>query len=231
MSPEQARLVREATVFLLDFDGPVCSVFAGYPAPSVARDLLEDGAKAGTPVTPAMKAESDPMKVLELLYETEPRNHDRAEAFLTAAEVRSVMKSPPTTGAVEFLEAARAADTPVAVVSNNSPEAVGVFLESQKLEGFVASIVGREKSTPHLMKPNPYLLEKALRSLSGSPAQALMIGDSVTDIEVSQLVGVASVGYANRPGKAQRFSELGADIVVTDMAVLARTLLSPPNPG
>lgn len=231
MSPEQARLVREATVFLLDFDGPVCSAFAGYPAPSVARDLLEDGAKAGTPVTPAMKAETDPMKVLELLYETEPRNHDRAEAFLTAAEVRSVQKSTPTPGAVEFLEAAHTVDAPVVVVSNNSPEAVRVFLESQKLEGFVASIVGRDKSAPHLMKPNPFLLTEALRGFSVSPGQALMIGDSVTDIEAAQAVRAASVGYANRPGKAQRFSELGADIVVTDMAVLARALLSPPNPG
>ncbi|WP_017583879.1 HAD family hydrolase [Nocardiopsis valliformis] len=231
MSPEQASLMRGAAAFLLDFDGPVCSAFAGYPALEVARDLLDDGVKAGTPATPEMKAETDPMKVLELLYEAGPKNHGRAESFLTSAEVRSVQQAAPTSGAVEFLEAAREFDTPVAVVSNNSPEAVQAFLENQKLDGLVVSVVGRDKTSPHLMKPNPYLLKKALRDLSVSPAQALMIGDSVTDIEVSQSVGVASVGYANRPGKAQRFSELGADIVVTDMAVLARVLLSPPHPG
>lgn len=226
MTPEQARAVREARVFLLDFDGPVCSAFAGYPAPEVAKGLLEDAEKAGTSVVPEMREESDPMKVLDFLFEANPRNHVHAEAFLTAAESRSVLDSTPTAGAVEFLEAAHEFGTPVVVVSNNSPEAVRAFLESQGIEGLVVSVVGRNKSSPHLMKPNPYLLEKALRGLSVSPAQALMIGDSVTDIEVSQAVGVPSVGYANRPGKAQRFDELGADIVVTDMGVLAQ-LLSP----
>lgn len=226
MSCEQASIVRKAKAFLLDFDGPVCSAFAGYPAPEVAKDLLDVGAEAGTPVEPAMKAETDPMRVLELLYEAEPRNHDRAEAFLTSAEVRSVLKSTPTPGAVEFLEAAREVGTPVVVVSNNSPEAVGAFLESQRLEKFVLSVVGRDKSSPRLMKPNPYLLEKALDGLPVIPTQALMIGDSATDIEASQAVGVPSAGYANRPGKEQRFEALGADIVVTDMSVLAH-LLSP----
>lgn len=224
MTPEQARAVREARAFLLDFDGPVCSAFAGYPAPEVAKDLLKDAEKAGTSVIPEMREESDPMKVLDFLFEANPRNHVHAEAFLTAAESRSVLDSTPTAGAVEFLEAAHEFGTPVVVVSNNSPESVRAFLESQGIEGLVVSVVGRNKSSPRLMKPNPYLLEKALRGLSVSPAQALMIGDSVTDIEVSQAVGVPSVGYANRPGKAQRFDELGADIVVTDMGVLAQVL-------
>ena len=224
MTPEQARAVREARVFLLDFDGPVCSAFAGYPAPEVAKDLLKDAEKAGTSVVPEMREESDPMKVLDFLFEANPRNHVHAEAFLTAAESRSVLDSTPTAGAVEFLEAAHEFGTPVVVVSNNSPESVRAFLEIQGIESLVVSVVGRNKSSPRLMKPNPYLLEKALRGLSVSPAQALMIGDSVTDIEVSQAVGVPSVGYANRPGKAKRFDELGADIVVTDMGVLAQAL-------
>ena len=34
-----ARLIRSANCVLLDFDGPVCSVFSGIPAPDVARRL------------------------------------------------------------------------------------------------------------------------------------------------------------------------------------------------
>jgi phosphoglycolate phosphatase len=32
-------LLRNAEAVLFDFDGPICSVFSGYPAPRVARDV------------------------------------------------------------------------------------------------------------------------------------------------------------------------------------------------
>ena len=32
---------------LLDFDGPVCSIFAGYPAPRVAAELVALGCGTG----------------------------------------------------------------------------------------------------------------------------------------------------------------------------------------
>jgi hypothetical protein len=33
-----AAILRRSPVILLDFDGPVCSVFAGYPAPQIERE-------------------------------------------------------------------------------------------------------------------------------------------------------------------------------------------------
>ncbi len=41
MSADLGRLLGEVGAVLLDFDGPVCSVFAGYPAPHVAAELAE----------------------------------------------------------------------------------------------------------------------------------------------------------------------------------------------
>jgi phosphoglycolate phosphatase-like HAD superfamily hydrolase len=45
------------------------------------------------------------------------------------------------------------------------------------------------------------------------------VGDSVTDIEAGRAAGVATVGYANKPGKDVDLA--GADAVVTAMAELA----------
>jgi hypothetical protein len=35
----RAAILRRSPVILLDFDGPVCSVFADYPAPQITDEL------------------------------------------------------------------------------------------------------------------------------------------------------------------------------------------------
>lgn len=44
-------LLRRVRTVLLDFDGPVCSIFSGYPAPDVADELAATAAAAGYPVS------------------------------------------------------------------------------------------------------------------------------------------------------------------------------------
>ena len=58
------RVIERTRDLLLDFDGPICSVFAGLPAPSVAARLRELLGSNGKPLPEAMAREDDPIEVL-----------------------------------------------------------------------------------------------------------------------------------------------------------------------
>jgi phosphoglycolate phosphatase len=75
------------------------------------------------------------------------------------------------------------------------------------------------------MKPNPWPLRQALDELGYLPERVVFIGDSMTDIEVANIVGMPCVAYANKPAKRARFTGAGA-LVIDSMSELAVTVRS-----
>ena len=59
----------------------------------------------------------------------------------------------------------------------------------------------------------------------------MFIGDSTTDVLAGLLGGVAVIGYANKPGKAEALSQTGARAVVTDLAEITTALRTAPSPA
>lgn len=57
---DAAAVLREIRSVLLDFDGPVCSIFAGLPAPQVAEELSAILTTYGQPI-PAGVDRNDPV--------------------------------------------------------------------------------------------------------------------------------------------------------------------------
>ncbi|MDS1271545.1 HAD family hydrolase [Lipingzhangella sp. LS1_29] len=224
MTIDLGEIMRPARWILLDFDGPVCSAFAGYPAPEVAGTLREQAHATGVVVPDAVMRENDPMRVLSGLYQVAPQWHADFEAALTQAEIASVAAASPTPGVTPMLGVCRERGLPVAIVSNNSPEAIRAFVAAHHLDVLVDAVIGRDKVSPELMKPNPYLLRQALAELGGTPDESVMVGDSTTDIEAARAAGTMAVGYANRPGKAERWRELKPDAIIGHMGELAAAL-------
>jgi beta-phosphoglucomutase-like phosphatase (HAD superfamily) len=111
----------------------------------------------------------------------------------------------------------------VAVVSNNSAQAHS-YLDRHGLAALVQHAQGRDSDDPHRMKPNPYSVSQALAALHASAVDAVLIGDSVTDIDAARAVDVRVIAYANKPDKTERLA--GADAATSDMHVLARAALS-----
>ncbi|MEU1862086.1 MULTISPECIES: HAD family hydrolase [Streptomyces] len=214
-----------ARVILFDFDGPVCDVFAGLPAPEVARELTALLAAQDEAAATKASQTDDPIEVLRIAHEADAELGQRIEQALTAAEVRAVaVAGRPTPGAAEALRAARSAGRGVAVVSNNSAECVGVFLELHGLEGYVTKIVGRPSKQPHLMKPNPFPLITAAEQMHIDVTSCTLIGDSLTDIQAAHAAGATVIGYANKPHKSEAFIEARADAVTQDMQAIADAL-------
>ena len=226
MSATLARLFAEGGPLLLDFDGPVCSIFAGYPAPRVAAELVDLLQARGVDLPAQVAAETDPLEVLRWTGTTGRPDLTRAvEDVLCAAELQAAVTAEPTPYGREVIVAARQAGLPVAVVSNNSAGAVRAYLEAHRLAGHVSPIVGRAYANPARMKPNPAPILEAVRSSGAEPACCVLVGDSLTDIEGSHAAGVRVVGYANRPAKAKMFRAAGADVVITSMGEIAGALI------
>ena len=223
MSGEWLAGIADAGALLLDFDGPVCSIFAGLPAPGVAAELVALLRSAAVAVPLAVGNESDPLAVLRWTGEACSREIIRSvEDALCAAELRAVGTAQPTPFGHEVIVNAQASGLPVAVVSNNSAGAIEAYLAAHGLARCAGPIIGRSYADPSHMKPNPAPILEAVRALGASAADCVLIGDSLSDIEGARAAGVRVIGYANRPWKVKAFGS--ADAVVTSMADIASAL-------
>ncbi|MEU3574100.1 HAD-IA family hydrolase [Kitasatospora sp. NPDC036755] len=209
---------------LLDFDGPVCSVFACLPAPEVARRLRE-GLLAGGEQAPAgAEGESDPLALLRLVSDAQPELTESTDAALTALETEAVRKGRPTPGGESVLRACARSGRLVSVVSNNAGAAIETYLTEHGLSGYVAGVFGRAPGDPSSMKPNPRLLLDAMEAAGTRPERCIFIGDAARDVEAGEAAGIATIGYANKPGKDTKLTAAGAVVIVDSMTLIADAL-------
>ncbi|SCL14040.1 HAD family hydrolase [Micromonospora inyonensis] len=226
MNAELDRLLAGVGAILLDFDGPVCSIFANHPAPKVAAELANVLRRHGVDVPPDLASEPDPLEVLRRTGATGNQDATRAvEDALCAAERRAVETAEPTPYGREVIVSAQQAGMPVAVVSNNSAGAITAYLAAHRLAGHVSPVVGRAYADPTHMKPNPAPILQAVGAVGEPPSRCVLVGDSLSDIDGAHAAGVRVIGYANRPRKVEAFRAAGADVVITSMGDLAYVLL------
>lgn len=220
------RLLAGDGPLLLDFDGPICSVFAGYSSSRVADDLRMVLYDQGVEVPDFVARTPDPLDVLRWSGTLVGTSITRlVEDALCKAELHAVRSAAPTAYAREVIVAARKVGKPVAIVSNNSAGAVMAYLTVAGLAGHITSVVGRAYADPSRMKPNPEPVLHAVFDLDAQPRDCLLIGDSLADIESARAAGVPVIGYANRSSKVQAFADAKADAVVTSLDDLAVVLI------
>ncbi|MCQ4042999.1 HAD family hydrolase [Streptantibioticus rubrisoli] len=223
-----ARTLAQASAILFDFDGPLCDVFAGLPAPQVARQLAQLAAPPDSVLSAKLADTDDPLEVLRLTHATDTALGLQIEQALTAAEIEAVaVAGDPTPGAVAALEAAQTAGRRVAVVSNNSSDCVHAFLARHSLTKHVHEVVGRPLHRPDLMKPDPHSLIRAADQLGTATTQCVLIGDSVTDIEAAHAAGSTAIGYANKPHKLRAFADARAEAITEHMQTIADAMQAP----
>jgi phosphoglycolate phosphatase len=213
---------------LLDFDGPICSIYAGLPAPTVA-DKLRQLLPGELPEEIANN--SDPIEVFRYSATVSDELAARVEAEMADLEVAAVPTADPTPYVHQVIASARESGRTIGVVSNNSTRAVNAYLDRHSLTDGIALVVARTSHNPAQLKPNPHLIDKAIRGLDADPAATTLVGDSLTDIEAAHSANVASIGYANKTGKQERMTQLHAGAVITSMADLALSLRSRPLSG
>jgi phosphoglycolate phosphatase len=133
---------------------------------------------------------------------------------LRRLETEAVASAPETPGAGEALRSLHGAGFTITIVSNNSTAAVRTFLVLHELAPYVRGISARTRPDPALLKPSPFLVQQAIRSLGTSPEHCVMVGDSTADIDAAHGAGVPVIAYANKPGKADTFRDRAAEHVI-----------------
>ncbi len=215
-------------VFIFDLDGTLVDTAPDLLAsinwllgregrPPVAEDQLRQlvGRGAKNLISEAFLVTGDPVSAfeIEMLY----------RAFLQHYGSHVADQSRPYPYVVETLTALNAAGIAMGVLTNKPHGPTTQLLEALGLAPFFGAIYGQGK-LPHL-KPDPRLFAAVLAELGGGAA--VMVGDSITDVETARAAGVPVIlvpyGYTQQPA-----ASLGADCVVEDFRQIpaaGRTLL------
>jgi phosphoglycolate phosphatase len=220
-------LLSRARCLLIDFDGPICAIFAGYSAPTVAAELHTVIAiQLGTVPPDIARLTANPLHILRRVADLDDAELTRTVAdALRDAELAAVAAATPTPGAEDVLRAAHETGRRVAIVSNNHGDAVEKYLHTRDMIRYVGGIAGRvDGMDPRQLKPDPLLVRAGLATVGACAADGVIVGDSESDIEAGWAADVATIGYANKPGKHGRLTNAGADVVVDAMAEIARAV-------
>lgn len=130
-------------------------------------------------------------------------------------------KTTPYPGVVETLERLQAAGHRMAVCTNKPHGPSMEILGALDLARFFAAVAGGD-SLP-VRKPDAGHLLGLLDMMGSAPGRAVMIGDSLNDIQVAINAGVRSIavsyGYRKQP-----VGELGADIIIDNFAEIPAAL-------
>jgi phosphoglycolate phosphatase len=231
LNGELAQLASRTCHVLIDFDGPVCQIFAGIPSHAVANELRSELNAAGIGIPQNAATLDDPLEVFRVVADQGDAEAISAQELLTALEVRAAQTAQPMPGSADLIATATQTGRTVTVVTNNSGAAVAAYLGRHHLGQYVTKIVGRDDPDPALMKPSPYQVRYAVGLLQAEPGSSVFIGHTVTDVLAGLLGGVAVIGYANKPGKAEALSHAGARTVVTNLAEITTALRTAPSPA
>jgi HAD superfamily hydrolase (TIGR01549 family) len=213
-------LVTTAAAVLLDFDGPVCSIFAGYPAPEVAEELRHVMHQLDVPTDGQISTEPDPIAILAYVGQNARYAMRAVEEAMCSMELEAAKSAAPSAGSDEFIRYVAALHKPLIVVSNNSAPAIESYLRERDLDRFVQAVIGRSFGRPERMKPNPWPIKRAI-DLAQQPAhRCVIIGDSVTDVAAAHAAGALCIGVADKPYKVQALPDAGADAMVMTMTEL-----------
>ncbi|MFJ8938505.1 HAD family hydrolase [Streptomyces sp. NPDC102365] len=223
------RLLADARCVLFDFDGPICRLFPEDRSRPVADELrskiYEFG--AGDVLTAEERADKDPHVVLRAVHRAGrtgravPGLLETLEELVVAGEMRAAWTAWPTPDADALLDLLSRRRTRMAVVTNNSPLAAEAYLGRAGLLHHFAVIEGRT-ADPGRMKPDPDVVFRALRGLKLRPEDAVMIGDTGTDVEAAGRAGVGFIGYGRNPEKRRRLRAAGAEAVLGSYGPLLR---------
>ena len=125
-------------------------------------------------------------------------------------------------GVVEGLQALRAQEVPLAVLTNKPRAHALALLVAKGLDGYFSHVFGGDSFARK--KPDPLPLLETCRALGTPPAATLMVGDSSNDAAAARAAGcpVALLSYGYNHG--QPVGEVDADGCFDSLTELAAAL-------
>ncbi|WP_405480166.1 HAD family hydrolase [Streptomyces sp. NBC_00009] len=224
-------LLATARAVLFDFDGPICGLFARNPTAPAAKEIQELVRAGWGELPPSVGTSQDSHGILRALRqdmfpEEAPVGRrlatlKQAEDVVTQHEWRAVQDADLEPHIKELLSHLAHFGTRMAVVSNNAEAPIRKYLCGKGLLPYFDAVIGRDEGELRKMKPNPYGVLRALRSLETAPERCLLVGDQLSDLEAAHAASVPFLGSTRRPQRRAKMRELGAEAVVANLAPVA----------
>jgi HAD superfamily hydrolase (TIGR01662 family) len=225
-------------VLLTDFERTLGRLFEQPEAErEVYKGVLDIYAHHDLPLEVRQAAGESPYSLWTEAYQwiTEHARAGGAEALnqvvgarLTYYEVEAAESFRLLEGVQAVLERLRSFGIRVAVVSNNSVEAVERALKANKVEGLVDHVLGRRNNfRMQDLKPSPALVLEALEHFGCAADAALLVGDSVVDMAAGRAAGVGlTVGVVQHSTASRtELRRAGARIVLSRFSDLEPLIL------
>jgi phosphoglycolate phosphatase len=203
---------------VLDLHAAACGMLADLGRPPVAVEDIRAYVGRGIPnlvkrvLAGKLEAADDP----------NPPPADALTSFKKHYEHFNGRAAKPFPGVVEGLEAFKAMGLPMGVITNKAQAFTVPLLERTGLMPYMqVAVAGDQLPKP---KPDPMPLVWACGRMNVSPADTLMIGDSLHDFHAGRNAGctVFLVPYGYNEG--QDVQGLAADAIVSSIADAARLI-------
>jgi len=170
-------------------------VFAREGLPPVPYDTARNLIGGGARMMIARGIEADG-RVLA------PNDLDRLfDQFIVYYTAHIADRSQPFPGVIDAIDVLAAQGHRFAICTNKLERLSVLLLEKLKLTARFAAICGQD--TFGVQKPDPEIFRRTVAAAGGDPRDAVMIGDSVTDIRTARAAGVPVIavdfGYSDRP--------------------------------
>ncbi len=146
------------------------------------------------------------------------------QLFLDIYEQHITVESAMYPGVFEGLTALHEQSYVLACVTNKPRRFTPPLLEAFGIDHFFDHLICGDDLP--VKKPDPQVLQTILKQTNLSPLQAVMVGDSASDIKAAQSANMKSfcVSYGYHQGKG--VDALGADYIIDSIAEMSQYLIS-----
>lgn len=142
--------------------------------------------------------------------------------FLEFNNAHIVDKSRLYPGVREVLEDLDQHEIPLAVISNKNESLSRLILKSLGIDGYFRTISGGDTFPER--KPSPLPLQRVIEQLGVDPHRAVMVGDSINDIQAGRQAGIATIACSWGYGQPDELSQ--ADYLAASTREVAHILLA-----
>jgi HAD superfamily hydrolase (TIGR01549 family) len=150
---------------------------------------------------------------------------EKVIAVVERYEAKAASETNLILGILETLKTLRKMKLKIAIFTANGEKSTNLILRRFRLRQFFDAIITRESVLA--VKPDPVHLEAVLKALKVRPEEAIVVGDSVRDVECARRLKVLAVGVTTGFSSIEELTRAGADYLAsssTDIPSLLQKL-------
>ncbi len=218
MAPRLALFDCDGT--LIDGQASICeameAAFAAHGLAPPPRGEVRRAVGLSLPVAVRLLVPDEPMELHDKLVAS------YKQAFRTA-RTEGRLSQPLVPGIREVLDALRDAGWVLGVATGMSDRGLKHCLESNEIAGLFSTLQTADR---HPSKPHPSMAQTALLETGTEAASAVMIGDTVFDMEMAGNAGMRALGVDWGYHPSDDLLAAGAELVAREACDITEYLLS-----